>query len=64
MKIDDGNNLGFNVARLTILTTQLQKMAADGVDTTGNQRATVQMQAELDQIRAWVLREETKEALA
>ena len=64
MKIDDGNNLGFNVARLTILATQLQKMAANGVDTTGIHRATVQMQAELDQVRAWVLRQETKQALA
>lgn len=64
MKIDDGNNLGSNVARLTILTTQLQKMAANGVDTIGILRVTVQMQAELDQVRAWVLRQETKEAMA
>jgi len=39
-------------------------MAADGVDTTGIHCATVQMQAELDQVRAWVLRQETKQALA
>ena len=64
MKIDDGNNLGSNVARLTILATQLQKMAANGVDTIGILRVTVQMQAEIDQIRAWVLRQETKEAMA
>jgi hypothetical protein len=64
LKIDDGNNLGSNVARLTILTTQLQKMAANGVDTIGILRVTVQMQAELDQVRAWVLRQESKEAMA